>query len=86
MMVVEEECELMLGKKVTKDIYCSFLSGLIFNVTSSGELSLVYPTELLTLFIISQEALSFQGRICNFVFICVIICSMSVSLPRRQAP
>ena len=86
MMVVEEECELMLGKKVTKDIYCSFLSGLIFNGTSLGGLSLVYPTELLTLFIISQEALSFQGRICNFLFICVIICSMSLSFPRRQAP
>lgn len=86
MMVEEEECELMLGKKVTKDIYSSFLSGLIFNGTSSGGLSLVYPTELLTLFIISQEALSFQGRICNFVFICVIICSTSLSLPRRQAP
>lgn len=50
--------EMMLAKKITKDIQDSFLSALMFNVPFLGGLSLVHtPTERDTSFIISQQSL-----------------------------
>lgn len=46
--------EMMLAKKIAKDIHDSFLSALMFNVPFLGGLSLVHaPTERDTSFIIS---------------------------------
>lgn len=61
--MIVEEGELMLGKKITKDIDCSFLSGLMSNVTFLGGLPLAYiQTEVDTPFMISKEPLYFSFK------------------------